>query len=185
MSDPAPYPPVSQAEQPNLHRRPSLHEPKKDGNYTSLIACFVLCFAVAAAASAVTIPNLAPWYESLAKPGFTPANWVFGPVWAVLYALMAVSLWLAWTSPAARSLKFPALFIFGVQLLLNAAWPLAFFGAQSPGLALLVILLLIISIAATIFSFYRIRALASLLLVPYLAWICYAGVLNLTIWWMN
>ncbi|WP_342642332.1 TspO/MBR family protein [Rhodoligotrophos ferricapiens] len=165
----------------------SQQHPRIEGqeSYTALIVAFVLCFAVAAIGSAFIISNLSPWYEGLVKPAFALPSWLFWPIQIMLYAMMAVSLWLVWKTPAARSLKFPALFTFGVQLVLNLAWPAAFFGAQSLGLGLLVLILLLIAVLATAFIFYRINKWASVLLWPHLVWICYDFALNIAVWWLN
>lgn len=154
-------------------------------SYSALIAAFIVCFAVAAIGSAFIISNLSPWYSSLAKPGFALPSWIFWPVQMMLYSLMAVSVWMVWETKAARSVKFPAFFIFGIQLLLNIAWPAVFFGAQSPGLGLIVIGVLVAAILATILSFYRINKWAFVLLLPHLVWVSYEMILNVAIWWLN
>jgi translocator protein len=123
------------------------------------------------------------WYAALEKPAWTPPSSVFGPVWTVLYVLMGVAAWLVWErrGDAARG----ALTLFVVQLLFNAAWSWLFFGLQSPGMALMGIIVLWVLIAATALVFWRARAVAGTLLLPYLAWVTFATALNFEIWRLN
>jgi tryptophan-rich sensory protein len=124
------------------------------------------------------------WYAEIAKPSWTPPGWLFGPVWTVLYVMMAAAAWLVWRTagwPAAR----PALILFGVQLLLNAAWTPIFFGLHRPGLAFAEILALWAAIGATLVAFWRVFPAAALLLVPYWLWVSFASVLNCAIWRLN
>lgn len=124
-----------------------------------------------------------PWYDELAKPSWNPPSWVFGPVWTALYVLMGVAAWLVWDRHG-RSAR-GALTLFVVQLLFNAAWSAIFFGLQSPGLAFAEILVLWALIVATTVAFWRLRAVAGGLMLPYLAWVSFAAVLNFTIWRLN
>lgn len=117
------------------------------------------------------------WFAALAKPSWQPPNWLFGPVWTTLYLMMGIAaglVWLRGPSPAVRS----ALIAFGAQLVLNALWTPVFFGAQALGAALLVIVVLWLAIVLTILHFWRVQRLAAMLLVPYLAWVSFASVLN-------
>jgi tryptophan-rich sensory protein len=131
-----------------------------------------------------TLPNIPTWYAGLAKPGFTPPNWLFGPVWTTLYAMMAYAVWRILSLPAGSE-RSRAITAFFVQLALNALWSWAFFGAHNPGAGLVVILALIVAIVATIRSFWPLDRIAAYLLVPYLAWVCYATALNAAIWRLN
>ncbi len=135
--------------------------------------------------SLATFGNLAPWYASLNKPVFTPPNWVFGPVWSTLYGLMALAFWRVLTRDADSMLARPAVFWFLIQMALNALWSVAFFGLHSPSAGLAVIALMIIAIVLTVISFRRIDRLAGLLLLPYLAWVCFASALNAAVWLLN
>ena len=149
----------------------------------SLVALAIIlaaCFGVAFAGGAVTQSRIADWYEALRKPGFTPPNWVFGPVWSILYAMMAVAAWRAWRAQggAPRAL---ALRVFAGQLVLNLAWSFAFFGAESPLLGFGVILALEAAILWTMVLFARLDRLAAWLLAPYAAWVAYATALNAAI----
>jgi len=150
-----------------------------------LAALLVVCLGVGALGSAATTPNLEPWYASLRKPAFTPPAIAFPIVWTTLYVMMAVAAWRVWRADAAYFPKRAALVAFFVQLVLNAAWSWAFFAAQSPGLGLLVIVLLLVALVWTIIAFARVSRLAAWLLVPYLAWGAFATVLNGAIFAMN
>jgi tryptophan-rich sensory protein len=131
-----------------------------------------------------TFPNLAPWFAGLIKPGFNPPNWLFGPVWTTLYALMAFAAWRILRlspSPARRN----ALILFGTQLALNAAWSWLFFAAHSPLLGLFDIVPQLLLIIATMVAFGRLDTLAGWCLAPLAAWVAYASALNAAIWWLN
>lgn len=124
------------------------------------------------------------WYEGLAKPGFTPPNAVFGPVWGVMYSLNAIALYLLLRAPLSAARR-AALAAMTVQLALNATWTPVFFGAQMTGLALIVIVALAFAILAAILFARRVHGGAAALLVPYLAWVAFASALNAAIWAMN
>jgi tryptophan-rich sensory protein len=147
-----------------------------------ILAGFVAAVGlVAAAGGAATGPAVRDWYPALAKPAWTPPGWVFGPVWTILYGMMAVAAWLVWR----RSGWNWALAWFTVQLGLNGLWSPVFFGLQKLGWSVIVIGLLWIAIAGTLVAFWRKRLLAGLLLAPYLAWVTFAAVLNIAIWRLN
>jgi translocator protein len=140
-----------------------------------------LCLLVGVADGAVTASSVRAWYLSLTPPPGTPPNWVFGPVWGVLYVLMGVAAWLVWhRSGASRPVR-----LWGWQLLLNALWSPAFFGLRSPLLGLAIIIPLLIVLAVTVRAFARISRLASWLMAPYLVWTAYATYLNAGFWWLN
>lgn len=147
-----------------------------------LIALLVLCVGGGAASGLATPPG--EWYASLAKPSWTPPGWLFGPVWTLLYASMAVSAWLLWRRRAQPG-AWRALACFGVQLALNLAWTPVFFGMHRPGLAAVVIVVLLAMIAATVATAWRVSRAAALLLFPYLAWVAFASCLNIAIWLLN
>jgi benzodiazapine receptor len=152
--------------------------------WLALIILLAVCFAAAATGGAATYPSVEGWYAALAKPSWTPPDWVFGPVWTALYTCMAVAAWLVWRKRGLVGAK-GELALFGVQLAFNVAWSWLFFRLQSPGLAFVDIMLLLAAIAATVFAFRRVSITAGLLLVPYLGWVTFAGVLNFAIWRMN
>jgi tryptophan-rich sensory protein len=147
----------------------------------ALIVSFVLCFGAAAIGSQF-MPG--EWYAGVAKPSWNPPNWIFGPVWSLLYTLMAVAAWRVWRKAGFRGAG-QAMAAFGIQLVLNAAWSWLFFGLHRMDLAFVEILALWVAILATVIAFYRIDRTAAWLMAPYLAWVTFASVLNFTLWRMN
>lgn len=141
--------------------------------------------AVSILGSLATTPNIPTWYAGLVKPGFTPPNWLFAPVWTLLYAMMAFALWRILSLPKDLPGRSGAITIFFVQLALNCLWSWAFFGARSPLAGLVVILALIVAIIATIRAFWPLDRVAAWLLAPYLAWVAYATALNGAVWYLN
>ena len=132
-----------------------------------------------------TIPNIPGWYAGLAKPPGTPPNWLFAPVWSLLYAAMIVAAWRILSLPSPIAGRRTALTLFFGQLALNAAWSWAFFAARNPLLGLVVICALLVAIALTIRAFRPLDRIAAWLFAPYLAWVLYATYLNLGVWWLN
>jgi translocator protein len=153
-------------------------------NIAGLVGFLALCLSVAAIGGAVTRTSVYDWYQQLAKPVFTPPDWVFSPVWIFLYLLMGISAWLVWRRADPDSRRSP-LAAFGIQLSLNLIWSFVFFGARSIGWALIEIAFLWIAIAVTIRLFWRIDRLASGLLVPYIIWVTFAAILNASIYALN
>lgn len=139
------------------------------------------CLGISLLGGAITAGPVESWYPALAKPAITPPDIAFPIVWTLLFLMMAVAAWLVWR----RAGWSGALALFGLQLLLNLGWSALFFGAQQIGLALIEIVLLWLAIAATALAFYRHDRRAGLLLLPYLAWVSYAILLNALIWQMN
>lgn len=131
-----------------------------------------------------TAGEIDTWYATLEKPALNPPNWIFGPVWTFLYILIGVAFYFYLVTPSAHSKRMGYQF-FAIQLLLNFLWSLFFFKMQSPLLALVDIFLLIAAIVVTIFLFGKVRMLAALLMIPYLAWVCFATYLNLGILRLN
>jgi tryptophan-rich sensory protein len=150
----------------------------------ALLAFVVVCLAVGFGGSYSTAESIPTWYAQLNKPAWNPPNWLFGPVWTVLYIMMGVAAWLVW-----REHGFPgastALTLFGVQLLLNFAWTPLFFGLHWMGIAFAEIILLWLAILATILAFRKLNVVAAWLMVPYLLWVSFAAALNFTLWQMN
>jgi tryptophan-rich sensory protein len=144
----------------------------------------VVCFVVAGIGGRWTAEEVKGWYRTLVRPSIAPPSWIFGPVWTLLYALMATAAWLVWLAPpsAARSL---ALDIFGVQLALNLAWSWIFFRKHRMGAALAEIVLLWISIGAATLAFGQVTPLAAGLMAPYWAWVSFATLLNAAYWRAN
>jgi tryptophan-rich sensory protein len=140
--------------------------------------------AVAAAAGAIASLDAASFYAQLARPSWAPPAGAFGPVWSVLYLLMAIAAWLVWREPRAGERKV-ALTLFVVQLAFNALWSWLFFAWHQGALALVEVLALLALIVATLVAFWRIRPLAGVLLVPYLAWVAFASELTFIVWRAN
>lgn len=149
-----------------------------------LVLFIVACFAAAGLGSLVTTPRINGWYAGLDKPFFNPPNWLFGPVWTILFLAMAVAAWLVWRRAGFSGARV-ALSLFGAQLFLNVLWSTLFFGLKSPGAALIEIVVLWAAILATLLAFRRTSRGAGLLFVPYLAWVTFAALLNLEIWRPN
>jgi tryptophan-rich sensory protein len=145
---------------------------------------FAFLLAVAAVAAFGGLFEPGDWFDSIAKPAWNPPGAVFGPVWFVLYVMIAVAGWIVWRERGFRGAALP-LGLYAVQLLLNGLWSWIFFGLHRPGLAFLEISVLWVAILGTLIAFFRIRATAGWLLVPYLAWVTFAAALNFTIWRLN
>lgn len=145
------------------------------------IGWMLLCF-LAPALGAFSMPGA--WYASLNKPSWNPPSWIFGPVWTLLYAMMALAAWLVWRRGGFAAQRVPLTF-FLVQLALNAAWTPLFFGLHQPGCAFADIVMLWLAIALTLATFWRVHRVAAYLLVPYLGWVSFASALNLALWRMN
>ena len=150
----------------------------------ALVLLVGLCLGVGGLGGAVTAESVTTWYATLNKPSFNPPNWIFGPVWTALYILMGVAAWRVWRAADRDTARGP-LAVFALQLAVNLGWSVAFFGLRNPGLAVIVILALDLLVLATALMFRRIDRLAAWLLVPYLAWISFATLLNVTIWRLN
>jgi len=144
----------------------------------------VICLGAAGLGSLFTTPSIGGWYVTLSKPPWTPPNWLFGPVWTVLYLCMAIAAWLVWRM-AGVSGGMLALTLFGLQLVLNVCWSAIFFSAHMPGFAFAEIILLWLLILATVVSFWPVSRAASWLMVPYLLWVAFAAALNYAIWRLN
>ena len=149
-----------------------------------LAGLLALCFTAALAGGAITSTSVNGWYQTIAKPAWTPPDWVFGPVWTALYFMMAIAAWLVWWQVGWPAARVP-LGWFAAQLVLNVAWSAIFFGLHSPGAAIVEIGLLWLAIAGTLVTFWRRSVPAACLLVPYLAWTSFAAVLNFAVWKLN
>lgn len=146
-----------------------------------LIISILLSFLASAVGSLFTAGSVSTWYTTLVKPGFNPPNWVFGPVWTILYLMIGISLYLVWI----KKLNKTAFIIFIIQLFLNALWSILFFGIRSPLYAFIEIILLWIAILITIIYFYRINKISAYLLIPYILWVSFAAVLNFAVFMLN
>ena len=146
------------------------------------LAGWVAATFAAAAMGGLFLPG--EWYAGLRKPSWNPPNWIFGPVWSALYTIMAMAAWLVWKRGGFADQRVALLF-FLVQLLFNALWSPLFFGLHRPGLAFVDLMLLWLTLLATIAAFWKARRFAGAMLLPYLAWITFAGALNFAIWRLN
>lgn len=144
----------------------------------------LLCEAAGGVGSLFTMDKISTWFVTLEKPFFSPPNWVFGPVWVTLYALMGIAAAMIWESKRGEKRQH-ALAWFGTQLALNAVWTPAFFGAERLDIAFFVIVAMVVTIIGTIVSFKKISKPAAWMLVPYLAWVSFATVLNFALWRLN
>lgn len=152
--------------------------------WIGLVVSIALCLGAGGLGAALTTPEINGWYRTIAKPAWNPPDWIFGPVWSTLYVMMAIAAWLVWKPAGLRAAAAP-LALFGVQLVLNMAWSWIFFLLHRPGWAFVEIVLLWGAIVATMVAFLRRSKVAGMLLVPYLAWVSFASVLNFTIWRLN
>lgn len=149
------------------------------------LAGAVLFSEVAGGIGAVfTTPKITTWYAGLNQPSWNPPAGVFGPVWTTLYALMGVSLWLLWESKDSDN-KQAAISLFWWQLAVNVLWSVVFFGLEQPGLAVVVILVLLALIVAYIMQALRVNRWAAYLMLPYAAWVTFATALNTSVWLLN
>ncbi|MDX1673751.1 MAG: TspO/MBR family protein [Longimicrobiales bacterium] len=152
--------------------------------WLALAGFLALCFLVAAVGGWLTSLGMPEWYMELRKPSWNPPAWIFGPVWTALYAAMAVAAWLVWSRAGFENAG-RAMTLFFTQLALNMAWSGIFFALRSPGWALVEIFALWIAILATTALFFRHSVTAGVLMVPYLLWVGFAGVLNAAIVRLN
>lgn len=149
-----------------------------------LVAFLLLCFGVAGLGGYWTSASVGDWYLTLRKPSWNPPSWVFGPVWTILYAMMAVAVWIVWRHRGESGTHI-ALALFSVQLALNLAWSGLFFGLRNPLAGFIDIVALWLAIIATMIAFWRISTMAGVMFVPYLLWVSFAAALNLALWLMN
>ena len=151
----------------------------------SLALAVVICLGIGLSGTFFTAPNIPTWYATLQKPAFNPPNWLFGPVWTLLYLSMGVAAFLVWKEGLAKKEVEFALGLFAIQLLLNALWTPLFFSLHWVLIAFIEIIVLWLFILLTIIKFYRLSKAAGLLLVPYLLWVSFASFLNFSIWLLN
>jgi len=153
-----------------------------------MLAIFIIaCEMAGIFGSLFTIQSIPTWYATLIKPPFAPPNWLFAPVWTILYALMGIAAFLVWEKKAGAQKKRAgaALNMFIIQLVLNALWSVVFFGMRSPLFGLIIILAMFFTIALTMWRFYYIDRRAFWLMVPYIAWVGFATLLNFYIFALN
>lgn len=160
---------------------PERGSPGSSTPWPALVGFVGLTLLVGAVDAAITAPAIRTWYLSLLHPPGTPPNWLFGPVWTVLYLMIAVAAWLAWQQPWHRR----ALLLWGWQLLANALWMPIFFGLHQIGAALAEVVVVLMLAVLTTAEFVRLSRPAAILMLPYLLWTCYAAYLNAGFWWLN
>ena len=154
-------------------------------SFGKLIISIFVCQLAGIVGSLFTFSSIDSWYQFIEKPGFTPPDFIFGPVWTLLYLLMGIALYLVWMRGLDKKGVGFAIFIFGIHLVLNALWSIIFFGMQGLGLALVEIFVLWVFILWSMFLFRRISRWAFYLLIPYLLWVSFAMYLNYSIWIIN
>ena len=158
---------------------------KKKLNVFKMLFAIFICQLAGILGSIATYPNIPTWYASLQKPWFTPPGWLFGPAWITLYTLMGIALYLILENGWDKKETKMALYVFSLQLILNSLWSFLFFGLQNPFLAFIEIIILWITIAATLVLFYRINRTAGIILIPYICWVTFASLLNYYVWLLN
>lgn len=157
---------------------------KDSVRWIGLVVFIAVCLGAGGLGAIATTPEIEGWYASIKKPAWNPPNDVFGPVWTTLFVMMAIAAWLVWKPIGFKAAATP-LMLFAIQLALNVAWSWIFFGLHHPGWAFAEIVILWLAIVATTAAFFRHSKIAGWLMVPYLAWVSFASVLNFTIWRMN
>ncbi len=154
-------------------------------NITKLVFSILVCQIAGIIGSLFTSPSIANWYQTITKPVFTPPNWIFAPVWIILFLMMGISLYIILKQKLKKKEVRRGLFLFFTQLILNSLWSIIFFGLHNPLLAFVEIIFLWLFIILTIVQFSKISKIASYLLIPYLLWVTFAAFLNLYIWILN
>ncbi len=154
-------------------------------NIAQVFLAVVICELAGMIGAFFTMSAIPTWYAGIIKPTFSPPNWIFAPVWTILFALMGISVFLVYKKGIGKKTVKVALGIFAIQLILNIKWSLIFFGMHNPGYAFIEIIFLWIAILLTIIAFFKISKPAAYLLIPYILWVSFAGFLNLSIWQLN
>ncbi len=153
--------------------------------FIKLVIAILISLMAGVIGSFFTFDSIEDWYQFLDKPVLNPPNWIFGPVWVLLYILMGIALYLVWRKDFSKKEVKIAIGLFSIQLVLNAFWSIIFFGLQNPFLAFLEIIVLWILILLTTNKFYLISKSAGYLLIPYIIWVSFAVYLNVSIWLLN
>jgi translocator protein len=171
VNDYANYATLASTEKRRKHKVPA---------WLSLACFFAICFAVAGISAHAVTYSLHSWYPHLIKPRFTPPNWLYAPVWTILYATMAIAAWVVWRR-GRRSVRVDGMVVFAFQLILSYLWIFFFFHQHRLLVSTVIILTLWMAIVAMIALFWRVRTIAGVILLPYLAWVTFAIALNLVI----
>lgn len=153
---------------------------------TKILTVVVTCLCIGYFSGIITRESIEVWYPTLVKPGFNPPNWIFAPVWSTLYIMMGVAAGMVWNRIEADRINVrKGLQFFAIQLVLNFLWSYLFFGLHNPLLALVELIVLWLMIFETYVVFRKVDKIAGMLLLPYLAWVSFAGILNTAIFWLN
>ncbi len=150
-------------------------------DYFKLLVSVVVCLLVGFISGISNNTSMNSWYKHLKKPSFNPPGWIFAPVWTLLYILMGISFYLVWAAKG----PIIAIIFFFVQLALNFIWSFLFFSMKNPLVAFIDIVILLVMILLTVIQFYPVSRIAALLFIPYILWVCFATMLNFTIYWLN
>jgi len=154
--------------------------------FTKILILVVTCLAIGYLSGVVTRGSIEEWFQFIKKPSFNPPNWIFQPVWSMLYIMMGIAGGLVWDKINEKPDEVKnALVFFAIQLGLNALWSLLFFGLRNPLIALIEIVLLWLMIYETFIKFSKLNKFAGYLFIPYLLWVSFATILNASIWWLN
>ena len=153
--------------------------------FPKILIAVAICLVIGFLSGFATKSSVDTWYATLNKPIFNPPNWVFAPVWTLLYILMGIAAGIVWSKGLYHKWVKTALYHFLIQLLFNGLWSIVFFGFQSPGFAFVVIIALLVLILLTYKWFKIVNKTAAYLLIPYLAWVTFAMLLNASIWYLN
>ena len=153
--------------------------------YPFLIFFLLITQAAGLLGASFTTPAIPTWYASINKPFFNPPNWIFAPVWTILYILMAIAAYYISISKVAKRIKRQALIYYFIQLVLNSLWSMVFFGLRNPLLGFLIILILWTMIFLTMLKFLKIKNISFYLMLPYISWVSFAAVLNFSIVILN
>lgn len=154
-------------------------------DWPKLLGSLAITFGAASLGSWLTRPNIQTWYSNINRTSLTPPNWVFAPVWTILFCLMAVALYIVWSGRGKKKTRRQASRLFFGQLMANVAWSGIFFSLYNIGLAFIEIIFLLILITYCVLAFYRLNKVAGWLMFPYFLWVCFATVLNLSLWLAN
>jgi translocator protein len=149
-----------------------------------LVISVILIVGLGSLGGIFTVSEIPTWYAGLNKPFFNPPNWLFGPVWTILYLLMGISLYLIWKLPGSEE-RTRALWLFAIQFVLNFFWSIIFFKYHLLGWAFAEIMAMWMFILLTILQFKQLSNWAAYLMIPYLLWVSFASILNASIWWLN
>ena len=153
---------------------------------TRILTVVVTCLCIGYFSGIITRESIEVWYPTLIKPSFNPPNWIFAPVWSALYVMMGIAAGMVWNRIETDRINVrKGLQFFAIQLALNFLWSYLFFGLHNPLLALVELIVLWLMIFETYVVFKKVDKIAGILLLPYLAWVSFAGILNAAIFWLN